>query len=271
MSVPNIEKLFQYLSAVSLKPIELGPFRTDRKSYPAQTFGDPVQSVVLNDTFFYTDNCYMCGGCDPAESNLFTVSEFARIKACTDKEFEESGLDPSYLHMLKAGLEPTVYNINGKDVMTYVFKQRKNWMYLPVRGKELNRCTWCFQEENHKFKCRIHPVESITCIMPHLRFYHFPGSSRSSMGIHQFGRNWALGCQVQFSEPLDEDEFERNKADRIEKLWKLYQCGLDLNVDTHIPQIVEFIEDCTFENHKDYFKLNMLIPKKTPIKFFPLD
>lgn len=271
MSVPNIEKLFQYLSAVSLEPIQLGWVQTARKSYPPQVFGDKIDSVVLNPTFFHTDHCLMCGGCDPAESNLFTESEYQRILSCKDAEFTSVGLDPAYLHMLKAGLEQVFYEINGKTVPAYLFKQQKNIMYLPIRNKELTRCTWCFQEDSKRFKCRIHLVESITCVMPHLRFYHSPGKSKSSMGLHQFGRNWALGCKVEFDEPQTEYEFEANKQNRIEKLKQLNQCGLDLNIPTHIPQILEFIEDCDFENYKERIKVNMLVPKRAPIKFFSID
>lgn len=248
MSVPNIEKLFQYLQCFSKDGIEFNGI----------TISEPITSVKLNSKAFYTDYCDNCGCCDPPESNLYSKSEYLRILNCKDEVFTEYGLDPSYLHTLRDGLHLRKANINGEDVELYEFKQLENIMYLPNRGKEIKRCTWCFKSEDNKFKCRIHPVESITCIMPHLRVFHIKGTGRSSIGICQFGRNHMLKCPVILKPPEDEIQFNKNKDNVIFKLSRLNEVGLDLNIKTHLPRVIEYISEITFKNHKDAIGKNMI-------------
>ena len=275
MSVPNIEKLFQYLKCVAREPIRYegylspsGKYRLTKELCEYLKDEPPIQSIRLNDTFFYNDTCLNCGGCDPAESNIFTVSEYDKILSITDDEFIEYGLDPKYLHELRDGIYTVTHMINEADIDVYVFDQIENQLYLPTRSRELKRCSWCFKDNEARFKCRIHPVESITCMMPHLRFFHAHKSPNSSMGIHQFGRNWALKCPVALTPPENEEQFERNKQNRVEKLEKLNVVGLDLNIKTYIPEIIEYIEQIDFENHKDYLNVNMLEVKKHSIPLF---
>lgn len=264
MSVPNIEKLFQYLSCVSKQPIEFsGVWNKNFKSIPqVKLIGDKITSIQLNSKFFYTDKCEMCGGCDPAESNLFTSSEYDKIQSCSSQDFLEEGLDPKYLSKLKIGLYKKGFYINGKISYVWIYDQELNELYLPTREKILSRCTWCYQESSHVFKCRIHPVESITCIMPHLRIFHFGGSSKSSIGLAQFGRNWALKCPVELLPPDTEEQFNINKNNRIEKLLQLNQVGIDLNIVTYLPEVIEYVERLNFENYQNYLNKNILQPKQ---------
>ncbi len=236
MSIPNVEKLFQYLQCFSKHPIE----------YNETKIGDQITQIKLNSTLFYSDNCLNCGGCDPAESNIYTISEYTNIMNCKDDEFVKADLDPTYLHKLQNGLRSKKLNINHQDVTVWEYKQESNELYLPSREKILARCTWCFKDLDNKFKCRIHPVESITCIMPHLKVFHVKGSCRSSIGLHQFGRNWALKCPVSLTEPQTVEEFEYNKYHVIDKLKRLNQCSLDLNIDSYIPEVISNIEKQEF-------------------------
>lgn len=239
MSVPNLEKLFQYLQCFSIHPIE----------FQGQIIGDEIYEIKLNDTLFYTDNCMMCGGCDPAESNVYTATEYKRIVESTEEDFQKAGLDFKYLTKLKDGLCSKELNINNKIIKVWEYKNEHNELYLPTREKVLKRCTWCYQDDTHTFKCRIHSVESITCVMPHLRTYHVKGSHRASLGIYQFGRNWALKCPVVLQPPHDEVEFEHNKASVIAKLEHLHQVGADLNISTRIPEVIDVIHQQKFEKY----------------------
>ena len=278
MSVSNIDKLLQYFKCVAKEPIKYGGCLdtdsglriVDENDKLITIVGSDVkiQSIKLNQTFFYTDTCLNCGGCDPAESNIFTQCEYDKIQAISSDEFESYGLDSTALEELKSGLVQTEHTINGKIVHTWSYAQTKNELYLPTRGKKLNRCSWCFQDKEHKFKCKIHPVVSITCTMPHLRFYHVNKSSNTSMGIHQFGRNWALKCPVTFSEPQDEFQFNYNKADRIFKLQRLLAASEDLNIETYLPEVIEYVDNLEFETHQNYLDVNILKVSKQSIQLF---
>ena len=50
MSIPNVEKLFQYLQCFSKHPIE----------YNETKIGDQITQIKLNSTLFYSDNCLNC-------------------------------------------------------------------------------------------------------------------------------------------------------------------------------------------------------------------
>ena len=212
MSVPNLDKLFQYFKCVAKEPIEFSGYCSASRNWGFIGYVslDKITEIQINSGFFLTDTCQMCGGCCPAESNVYTKSEFEAIQNCKDEDFLDAGLKPAYLHKLRSGLIEEKYVINGSVVSVYVYKLEPNRLYLPTREKIISRCTWCYQESDTIFKCRIHPVESITCIMPHLRIFHFSGHGKSSIGLAQFGRNWALKCPIDLIEPQTEEQFENN-------------------------------------------------------------
>ena len=253
MTVDNISKLLQYLAVVSKDTVKV----VNKKGIE-ETYGDKIESICLNKTFFYSDSCFMCGGCCPSESNVYTESEYKAIKDATHKTYEVWGLDYSYNEKLKEGLHVQTVTINNKDIHVYQYNKDENIMYLPVRGREINRCSWCFEDNQHHYKCRIHPVRSITCIMPHLRFFHKSKSHSTSMGISQFGRNWQLGCKVAFKEPESEKEFDDIKLSRISKLERLNQVGLDMNIETYLPEVINKIDDLKFDNYKNFINQNLI-------------
>lgn len=228
-----------------------------------KTVTEDIKHIKIASTFFMKDNCESCGSCCVTESNLYTQSEYERIMSATDQEFIEYGLDPQYLHVLIDGLVPEIHIINGKEVTTYIYPLKKTHFYLPVKGKEMDRCSWLFTSDNNQhFYCRIHPVTSITCRMPHFRFLSVNGQS-VTMGTIQFGRNWAMNCPVLF-EPTTRDNFELTKAAKLEKLRHLLRDAIDLNIDTYFPEIIEYVENIPFEGHQKY--LNKTIINKTKLK-----
>ena len=274
MSVPNIEKLFQYLKCVAKEPIRYegyltstGKFRLPKEI--VEYLDEPkINFIKLNSTFFDNDYCLNCGGCDPAEANIFTATEYKKILETTDQDLEDYGLDPRYLHQLKNGLYSMTHMINEADIDVWVYPQDVNQLYLPTRSREIKRCSWCFQSAKSKFKCRIHPITSITCVMPHLRFYHMHKSSKTSVGIHQFGRNWALKCPVTFTPPETEDQFNKNKQNRIEKLIRLNQAGQDLNIETYLEDVIGYVQNIEYEDYEDHLNINIIDTKKHSIPLF---
>ena len=248
----NITKILSYLT----------PFTAEKIDFNGKVIAEPVNTIKLAGDFFTIDGCELCGYCCLAEHNVYTQFEYEAIMNCTDEDIINYGfqipIEP--IHELKEGLTKATYKINGKDVNLYTFKGTFPVMYLERRGGERQRCHFVHQREDGKVICGIHPVRSITCRVPHMRVYN---SSAGNTSIHnsQYGRNWALKCPVTFPEPTNEEEFNRAKNGKLETLRYLVRIAEDMNVKTYVPQIVAYVESCTFENYKSKLETNLLAKK----------
>ena len=229
MSVESSIKLLDYINKVARDPIVLNgePFGTP-----------PAERVVLNDSFFQKDDCVMCGKCCPNETTVWTEEGLRRIANSTDGDFTRWGLNRDIVSEIESRLKEQVVNINGKDVVFFVSDKDKaseafrlEW---PDR-KEQQRCHWLFEKEG-TYRCRIHPVRSVTCGMPHCRFFHNANTHTTTIGVSQFGRNWALKCPVKFGD-VDEASIQT----RIFWLERLYATAEDCGIDTFLPEILHYI------------------------------
>ncbi len=250
----NISKILHYVTMVAKEPIVVD----------AVSYFKPKDHIKLQHSFFYTDGCNFCGGCDVPEDNVYTPGEYEWILNCPKSEFDYWGLDYADLEYLRSKLYEEVHTINGRNITFYVYDKDKNDMYLPTRGKMLPRCSWSKEFELGIFKCRIHPVVSLTCDMPHLRFT-YSNNSTVSIGIQQFGRNWALKCPVKFQEPQTEQEFNENRMSRIRKLDRIDSVANELGVETWIPEIAEYIHKIPFDNYQEFLGKDCVTMHK---KFF---
>lgn len=242
----NISKLLQYIVPFSKVSIEC-----DGKIHDKAT-----NSIKLSSSFFYVDRCNSCGCCCPPESNVYTVSDKDRIDSVTDEFLTDYGLDPEFMHMFKQALIEETHSINGHDVHVWVYKLVKNEMYLPQKGKSIFRCSQLF-EHPMGYRCKIHPVRSITCITPHLRVFHNK-TGNVSLGISQFGRNWALNCPVVFSEASNYEEWNSAKQDRLFKLERILEAANDFGVETYIPDVLNYIQNIDYENYREYLNKNII-------------
>lgn len=250
MSVSNIKKIMQYILPLSKKAITIDDtvFDTARKS------------IILSPTFFYVDSCDSCGKCCCISENLLlTQTEYERLMAYTDQDFIDYGLEVENLHNLQNTIVPKKHIINGKEVTIYICPQRKQTMVIDTKdpNKERDVCYHLFKLKDGVYRCKIHPVRSITCRMPHTRIFH-SSSGSTSIGISQYGRNWALGCQIQFRAPKDEAEFDEIKASKIAQFEYLNQVAEDINCETYIPDIIEYIKKTTYSNHTNRLGINLL-------------
>ena len=247
----NISKIMWYLKLVAKEPIDV-----DGKIY-----WEDIKTIKLSDTFFYTDDCISCGCCCVTEDNVFTQHEYDIIKNMTDEEFlkDHPFLDPNNLHRLRDGIQEVKRTINGIERSFYIFKLQKTTYFVPSKGpngKTVDRCTWQTHQDD-KFYCGIHPVESITCIIPHMRWFYNSRSKALSIATSQYGRNWALGCPIKFNAPSNEEQFNIIKESRLEKLSHLLRCADDLGVDTWLPEMIKFIEQITFDNQNKYYHVDI--------------
>lgn len=248
MGIESSLKLLDYVNKVAKEPIILD----------GQPFGvKPVLRVALKESFFYKDDCVMCGRCCLNETTAWTTEGMNRIHASTPADFEKWGLDYGVLKEVNERMKTAVVDINGKNVPFFVCAKDKaseafrlSW---PDR-KESPRCHWLFEKEG-TYRCRVHPVRSVTCGMPHCRFYHNANTHSTSIGVSQYGRNWALKCPVEFG-PYDEESVQS----RILWLDRLNAVADDCGIKTFLPEILDYLHagnraPAVFEasNHKKLF------------------
>ena len=135
---------------------------------------------------------------------------------------------------------PQVIDINGSSIVY--------WVSDKDRGKAANRlawedrdererCHWLFEKEG-THRCRIHPIRSVTCGMPHCRVFLNKNTRTSTIGLSQFGRNWALKCPVVFG-AVDEE----STLSRIHWLDILNRVSQDLGIDTFLPEILTYLDN----------------------------
>ena len=230
MSVNNIEKILQYI-----EPIAKSPINVDGTLYSNQ-----ADKIFLSTSFMYGDSCNMCGKCCIPEHNIFTSSEYSNILKCTELDYTNFGLDYNDNIQLKDNLKEECHTINGKCIKLYKYRGKKQNYTIPDRGT-IDRCTWLRQKSEDLFVCGIHPVTSITCVMPHLRFWHNKQHNNLYIGTMQYGRNWALKCGV---------EFDKNSIDlKIDKLTHLKLVCDDLGIETYIDDIIKVAKSLNINNY----------------------
>lgn len=251
MSVNNVEKILQYLQVVAKDSILID----------GKIIGKKVKHIKLQKGFFLLDDCMQCGCCCPPESNLYTQFEYDYIMNCDKSEFDKEGLDYNDLIQLRSKLVLEKHIINGKEIPFYIYPRDKNELYLPNKGKSVSMCSWLHDYGDGNYRCKVHPIVSITCDMPHFRFHS--NKETTSIGIMQFGRNWALGCKVQFHQPENNIEFQIAKENRLRKLHKMNRIAEEFNVDTYLPEIIKYVEKIEFDNYETYLSKDIVSLKST--------
>lgn len=250
----NTSKIIWYLRLVAKEPIQID----GREEWVG------ITGIKLASTIFNTDGCEVCGDCCCVhEDNVYTQHEYDKIMNMTDDEFRAEGFefgpegfDPWWLTKLKTKLLLEKHIINGKEIPFYISKVEDVKLTRVHTSEDkknilVPRCTFTRRDPDGLTKCSIHPVRSITCDMPHVRFIYRKNST-VSIGIVQYGRNWAMGCPVKFHEPVDEIEWQKNKDNVLRKLKHLNRNAEDLNIETYLPEVIEYLEDIPYENYKSY-------------------
>jgi Fe-S-cluster containining protein len=215
-------KIIDYLARVAKEPIVVNGER-----YPI----GPVDLVTLDYSFFIKDDCQMCGKCCPNETTVWTESHDPR---------NGINLDGSVLYELIDRVENRVINVNGVDRKIYVSEadtsKAANTLSWPDRA-EVERCHWLYEKDN-KHLCKIHPVRSVTCGIPHIRF--ITRDSHTVIRTSQFGRNWRLKCPVTFELLRPDVDSTRSKCFWLKTLLDYAE---DLGVNTFLPEIITYIQN----------------------------
>ncbi len=232
MSIESSTKILEYVNKVAKEFMIVD----------GNAFGyAPADKVVLSESFFLKDNCQMCGKCCPNETTVWTREGLQRIESAKSEDFEVWGLDFGAVEDIKSRMKTVIHSVNGKNIEFYVSEKDPASVATKLSWsdrKEQTRCHWLFEKEG-TYRCRIHPVRSVTCGMPHCRFFHSETAhdTTTTIALSQFGRNWALKCPVEFGE-VDEESVQT----RILWLERLNAVAQDIGVDTYLPEILEYLK-----------------------------
>lgn len=239
MSVRSSLKLLQYLHRVSKEPIIVDGASP---SIPVP------RAVTLDESFFWSDSCVQCGRCCMNETVVWTQEGLNRILDYIERDEQGENnagvgivrVAPEDIEELSEKLVEKTININGVDRIFYEFPRDSayagQWQYFEGRG-DRQRCHW-LRKLGDKFCCGLYPIRSVTCALPHLRFMHIAKTNRTVIRTMQYGRNHRLGCPAEFK-PVE----EANIAAKLESLKMLKACADDLEIDTWLPEIIEYLEE----------------------------
>lgn len=230
MSIESSLKLIEYVSKVAKEPIYVD----------GELYGNlPPKAVTLKPSFFKNDDCIMCGRCCINETVAYTAEGMRRVLNCTDDQFVKLGLDPSVISEFLNGLREFSHDINGKQVKFWIWpkdsKSEANKLYWEDRGWR-SRCHWMVEIEG-THRCGIHPIRSVTCAIPHMRFMYSNRSGKTSIGTYQYGRNHKVGCPIKF-EKFD----EKSVQTKLVWLRRLLIVADDMGVKTFLPEIIRYLE-----------------------------
>ncbi|MBQ2856688.1 MAG: hypothetical protein IJE78_06130 [Bacteroidaceae bacterium] len=255
MSVNNLSKIIQHL-----EPLHIGPLVVDGKQYDR-----PKIWLKLSPTFFDVDSCFGCGKCclHVAQNLVLTQSEYEHLMKCTENDFIEYGLDPSKLPILQNSMKPTHHVVNGKEITLYRDSSKLQSLYSSEQDKQVDTCPYLFKNAEGLYRCGVHPVRSITCRMPHLRVF-YTNHGCVSVGISQYGRNWRIGCEVQFQKCKAAEQFEQIKSQRIDQLKYLLRVAEDCNFNTYLPALIEYAQHATFSNYEQFLNRDIM-PQVSPV------
>lgn len=231
MSIESSAKLLEYINRVAKVPLVVN----------GEPFGhEPPKKVTIRQSFFLKDSCTMCGKCCPNETTAWTQEGIHRILDEPAETFFKFGLDPAVKEAIYQNVEDVVINVNGKDVRMWVHpaddNKTANRLSWPDRA-ETTRCHWLFEKDG-THRCSIHPIRSITCGLPHVRFLYTAKTNHTTIGTLQFGRNFRLKCPVKFTE-FDEESVQT----KILWLKRLNNCAIDMGVPTFLPEIISYLEN----------------------------
>lgn len=232
MSVNNILKTFMYIY----------PITKQRIDFNGNTW-DPIKSIYLRESLFCKDECLVCGRCCIYEPNIFLPFEVDSIKdVLISKTIDTTthklnGRGYSNLTELLDSLVEFSVVINNKHYVLYKSQLPKKVYTIPDRGT-IERCHWLLPTEDNRLGCGIHSVESLTCRMPHIRFFYNKEKLSTSIGHSNYGRNWALKCPSNVSKTnfsLDTLNTVISNFSLLDKYCKYF------DIETYCPEILNYL------------------------------
>jgi len=205
-----------------------------------------IKKFIISPSFWQSDDCNVCGKCCSNFGIAFFESELIRIQA-SESELVQKELLPN---LKKVELS---YNGELKNIYYMPPIAEKNIDVFDAGDRTVRSCPFSRTIEGTlEFQtaagikriekargCNIHLDRSHTCKFPHIRFHHNtrqPGIMR--MGVHQYGRNWAMKCPITFL-PFNKGEIEG----KIRTLKDFHRDIDYLGTDTWLPDVIDYLEN----------------------------
>ena len=190
-------------------------------------FSEP-EEIAISPLFFRGDGCERCGKCCKAFTTVFTEEGLNRIQSATKEDYGKLHLDYSFNQKLLNELIEVEVQVNGEPKIFYLDNPDKEHV-------ESKKCKHVGFDGELSY-CDIHPVRSVTCMLPHNQIRKH-GNNTNILKM-QYGRNWKLGCPVEF------DKFNYNMLihEDIKTFTLLLTIARDLGVDTVIPKFLTILE-----------------------------
>lgn len=233
MSVNNMIKILSYIYPISKQNIQYQKFKFS-----------PVEHLYLRSTLFCKDECLICGKCCIAEENVYLpfevedMYECIRAKDIDTDVHKVNGKGYSNIEELIESLQPFYVTINDTEFKMFKSSLPPNIYTFEDRGT-LKRCHWDLPTEDGRLGCGIHTVSSLTCKMPHIRFFFNSKTNSTSIGHSQYGRNWAMKCPANISKT----EFSEASLDTAICNFKLLRKYCEyFKIDTWCDRIIELLE-----------------------------
>jgi len=201
-----------------------------------------VGKIVLKPTIWLVDSCNMCGRCCPNKGNAYLETEYDRLLNPDKAIYDEYGLDFSKHRELIDKLEKKTFIINDNEKVFYYIPPvpHKQCYINSTEGRNLNSCPWVLPKDNDVVHCSIHPYRGYTCRFPHIRMWSANNDINStSIGLREFGRNWALKCYAQFGLEYNDDAL----AARIQFLRDFNRDIQYLEIPTWLPEIINTMQN----------------------------
>lgn len=230
MAINSVDKIIEYVVRVAKQRVVVEGHVLLAK---------PIEQVTVRENFFAKDDCHGCGRCCMNENIAYTIRTFDR--AC-------NAMDNSnpYHEELRDGADYCTRTINGAEIEFLSFdadtpKKSQRFSY-EGRPENLQRCHFLNLSNPKIQTCNIHACRSITCGMPHMRFYHTSDSRNSSISLAPYGRNHQLGCPVVFAPYDGSIEHEEAIYKRIKWLEMLELAANDMGIATWLPEILHKLD-----------------------------
>lgn len=169
----------------------------------------PHMYVGLSPTLWRRDDCKQCGRSCQGFALGFLPGE-------------------SIPPIIKTSVEAIELIINDKAYQFNLYRQRH------VRGDRGCDLLEGSIGKMHSCRCSIHIYKPLHCWLPHMRVLHNQKQSYAILARTQYGRNWALGCPVDFKHNVDSSQIVEDR----EKLSRLNILSENLGIPSRIPSLI---------------------------------
>lgn len=212
---------------------------------------------IIRTSMFFKDECISCGQCCRNYDTIMFPTDLDEIKRRAD-----AGQEQYKFYLDNCAELPII--IDGKEYKYYSVPPMtsKDSHDIWTNGNTSLNCRWIFLKDNKKY-CRIHEYRCITCGFPHMEMWTNPSRNSGFLGHKQFGRNFRLGCQVDIKRPLDQETLN----DNIYWLERLNIVADYFNIDTYLPEVINFLKTVDVNNPPKY---DIVFNKSSSKKLFTI-